>query len=75
MIIIHSFSIWVGVASLSREGLHCYDYERKKWKKLETYGTIGYKRIINIRPGNYSKVKFVFKEFREFFEISYIAIN
>lgn len=55
--------------------LHCYDYERKKWKKLETYGTIGYKRIINIRPGNYSKVKFVFKEFREFFEISYIAIN
>ncbi len=55
--------------------VHCFDAEKNKWKKVIKCGSIGYKRILNITPGKYSKIKFVFNEYREFFEISYIAIN
>ncbi|MBR3768564.1 MAG: alpha-L-fucosidase [Clostridia bacterium] len=53
----------------------CFDEDKKKWKKLIDGSTIGYKRIYTIKPGNYSKIKFVFKEYRSFFEISNISIN
>lgn len=53
----------------------CFDADKKKWKKVAEGGTIGYKRICTIKAGNYSAIKFVFKEFREFFEISSLSIN
>lgn len=49
--------------------------EKNKWRPLYVGSTIGYKRICDLRPVKTSKVKFVFKEFRDFFEISKIQIN
>ena len=51
------------------------DAQKKKWKKLAKCSAIGYKRIINIKPGEYSKLKFRFNEYRDFFEISSISVN
>ena len=45
------------------------------WQKVAKSGIIGYKRILNIKPGKYSQIKFIFKEYREFIEISYISVN
>ena len=55
--------------------VHCFDDDKKKWRKTAKCSTIGYKRILNIKPGKYSKIKFVFTGYRDFFEISYIAVN
>ncbi len=55
--------------------IRCFDVEKKKWIKVAKSGIIGYKRILNIKPGKYSKIKFIFKEYRDFIEISYIAVN
>lgn len=55
--------------------IYCFDADKKKWKKVYEGETIGYKRIVSIKPGNYSKIKFVFKAYRSFFEISSISIN
>jgi len=51
------------------------DTKKNKWKKLAESTTVGYKRILSIKPGEYSKLKFRFREFREFFEISGISVN
>ena len=48
---------------------------QKKWKKVFEGETIGYKRIFSVKPGNYSKIKFVFTKFRDFIEISKISVN
>ena len=55
--------------------VRCFDTEKKKWIKVAKSGIIGYKRILNIKPGKYSQIKFIFKEYREFIEISYISVN
>ena len=52
-----------------------FDTDKKKWKKLADGTSIGYKRILTVKAGNYSKLRFRFKEFREFFEISNISVN
>lgn len=53
----------------------CYDSVKKKWKKVFEGETVGYKKIVSIKPGNFSKIKFIFKKYRSFFEISELAIN
>ncbi len=53
----------------------CYDANKNKWKKVFKGQTVGYKKIISIKPGNYSKIKFVFTKYRSFFEISKLAVN
>lgn len=55
--------------------VYCFDADRKKWKKVASCGTVGYKRILNIKPAKYTAVKFVVKEYRDFFEISHISVN
>lgn len=55
--------------------VHMYNPDKKKWKKVFEGGTIGYKRILNIKPDNYSKIKLVFKKYRSFIEISRLSIN
>ena len=55
--------------------VYCFDSEKKKWKKVYDGETIGYKRIISIKPGAYSKIRFVFNTYRSFFEISQISVN
>jgi alpha-L-fucosidase len=52
-----------------------FDVKKNKWKKLAESTTVGYKRILSIKPGEYSKLKFRFREYRDFFEISGIAVN
>ncbi|MBQ9946213.1 MAG: alpha-L-fucosidase [Clostridia bacterium] len=52
-----------------------FDADKKKWKKVFEGETIGYKRIFSVKPGNYSKIKFVFTKFRDFIEISKISVN
>ena len=52
-----------------------FDSDKKKWRKLAKGTSVGYKRILTIKPGNYSKLKFRFREYREFFEISGISVN
>lgn len=55
--------------------IYMFNSDKKKWKKVYEGGTIGYKRICSIKAGNYSQIKFVFKKYRSFMEISYLAIN
>lgn len=52
-----------------------FDTDKNKWKKLIEGETVGYKRIFTIKPGNYSKMKIVFRKFRSFFEISSVSVN
>ncbi len=52
-----------------------YDADKKKWKKLAKGTTVGYKRILTVKPGNYSKLRFRIKDYREFFELSGISVN
>lgn len=52
-----------------------FDKDKNKWKKLIKGETIGYKKIFTIKPGNYSKMKLIFKKYREFIEISSVAVN
>lgn len=55
--------------------IFCFDADKNKWKRIHKGDTVGYKRIISIKPGNYSKIKFIFNEYRSFFEISGISVN
>lgn len=55
--------------------IHCYDCDKKKWKKVYKGETVGYKKIVSIKPGNFSKIKFVFKKYRKFIEIAELAVN
>ncbi len=52
-----------------------FDADKKKWKKLIRGGTIGYKRIFTIKPGNYSKIKLKIKSYRGFVEIANFSVN
>ena len=55
--------------------VYCFDVDKKKWKRVAEGGTVGYKRICTIKPGNYTAIKFVFDEFRDYFEICYLSVN
>lgn len=52
-----------------------FDTDKNKWKKLIEGETIGYKRIFTIKPGNYNKMRIVFKKYRSFLEISSVSVN
>lgn len=55
--------------------IHFFDKKKKKWKKVYTGNTIGYKKICDIKPEDVSKIKIIFTQYRGFIEISNIAIN
>lgn len=57
------------------EFLVYYENEKGKWKPLCKSTTVGYKRICSVKPMKCRRLKFVFTEFREFFELSRIQIN
>lgn len=52
-----------------------FDKDKNKWKKTVHGETVGYKRILNIKPGNYGKMRIEFNKYRGFIEISKIAVN
>lgn len=52
-----------------------FDKDKNKWKKTVQGEAIGYKRIINIKAGNYGKMRVEFNKYRGFIEISKIAVN
>ena len=52
-----------------------FENEKGKWKPLCESTTVGYKRIMSIKPISCQKVKFVFSEYRDFFELNFIQIN
>ena len=52
-----------------------YENEKGKFKPLCEGTTVGYKRILSIKPISCQKVKFVFGKYRDFFELNFIQIN
>ncbi len=64
-----------------RNGQHIEEFsvyyldEKDKWRLIEKGTTIGYKRIVHSKPIETSRVKIVFEEYRESFEINTILIN
>ena len=64
-----------------RTGQHCEEFEifyldeKNKWKLVSEGSTIGHCKICHTRPTDTTKIKIVFKEYREFIEISEILIN
>ncbi len=55
--------------------IYIVEKNKNRWKKIASCGTVGYKRIISIKPGDYAKMKIVFKSYRGFIEISNISAN
>ncbi|MBQ6066147.1 MAG: alpha-L-fucosidase [Clostridia bacterium] len=49
--------------------------EKGKWKKICEGETVGYKKICSVDPMKAKKLKFVFTEYRSFFELNKLQIN
>ena len=52
-----------------------YLNEQNKWKLLYKGTSVGYKRICALKPTKCKALRFVFSEYRSFFELSKIQVN